>query len=314
MLSVPLIIEKIYRKNILPQINSKGITRGLYKNAIGRKILNRLAGKKLMELFGGRLKFFGIGGAKLDPEVEKFMREAKFPYAIGYGLTETGPLLAGANPKEIRFQSCGKPMRSVQLKIKDPDPKTGEGEIIAKGPNIMLGYYKEPELTKAAFTEDGWFRTGDLGVFDKDGFLYIRGRLKNMILGPSGENIYPEEIEAIINSFEHVNESLVIEKDGKLVALVHFDFEALEKKAIEWVNEQCKKAADYIKCQEQKAKDKYEALNEYLKHLSQQLKDYVNQRVNKSSRISKIEIQKEPFVKTATKKIKRYLYMKKDKN
>ncbi len=310
MLSVPLIIEKIYRKNILPQINEKALTKTLYKTPVGRKVLNKIAGKKLIELFGGKIKFFGIGGAKLDPEVERFMREAKFPYAIGYGLTETAPLLAGGNPQIIRFQSCGKPLRSVKIKIKDPDPKTGEGEIIATGPNIMQGYYKEPELTKQVFTEDGWFRTGDLGVFDKDGFLYIRGRLKNMILGPSGENIYPEEIEAIINSFDHVNESLVVEKDGKLVALVHFDFDALEKKATEWFNEQKQKAGDYLKGKGEQAKDSYDAVNEYVKHLTQQLKDYVNSRVNKSSRIAKVEVQKEPFVKTATKKIKRYLYQK----
>ncbi len=308
MLSVPLIIEKIYRKNILPEINKNKITKNIYKTSIGRKLLNRLAGKKLLKIFGGELKFFGIGGAKLDPEVELFLRQAKFPYAIGYGMTETGPLLAGANPREIRYQSCGKPVRSVKLKIKDPDPKTGEGEIIAKGPNVMKGYYKEPELTKQTFTEDGWIRTGDLGVFDKDGFLYIKGRIKNLILGPSGENIYPEEIEAIINSFENVNESLVIEREGKLVALVHFDFESIEKKATEWIAEQCKKANDYLKCQEQKLKDKYTAVNQYLEHISKQLKEYVNQRVNRSSRIAKVEIQKEPFVKTATKKIKRFMY------
>ena len=313
MLSVPLIIEKIYRKNILPQINAKPFTRSLFKTSVGFKLLSKAAGKKLLKTFGGQLKFFGIGGAKLDPEVEKFMRAAKFPYAIGYGLTETGPLLAGANPQVIRFQSCGKPMRSVTLKIKDPDPKTGEGEIIAKGPNVMQGYYKEPDLTKQAFTEDGWFRTGDLGVFDEDGFLYIRGRIKNMILGPSGENIYPEEIEAIINSFDNVNESLVIEENGKLVALVHIDLEAIEKQAINWFNTQSKKAGDFIQDQSQKAADKYQIVNEYLKHLSDEIKNYVNQRVNKTSRINKVEIQKEAFVKTATNKIKRYLYQKKDK-
>ncbi len=313
MLSVPLIIEKIYRKNILPSIQAKKITASIYKTGFGRKMLNSLAGKKLKKIFGGNLKFFGIGGAKLDPEVERFMREAGFPYAVGYGLTETAPLLAGSNPKNQRFQSTGPAVRSVTLKILDPDPHTGEGEIIARGPNVMLGYYKEPELTKQTFTEDGWFRTGDLGVFDKDGHLYIRGRSKNMILGPSGENIYPEEIEAIINSFENVNESLVIQQEGKLVALVHVDFDEIEQKAVEWFNQQKDKATEFSQTQLDKLKHSADIVNEYLKNLERQLKDFVNQRVSKYARIQKVEFRKEPFVKTATKKIKRFLYTDKGK-
>ena len=314
MLSVPLIIEKIFRKNILPTIQAKKLTASLYKTGLGRKVLHNAAGKKLKKLFGGNLKFFGIGGAKLDPEVERFMREAGFPYAVGYGLTETAPLLAGSNPRNQRFQSTGPAIRSVTLKILDPDPRTGEGEVVAQGPNIMLGYYKEPELTKQAFTEDGWFRTGDLGVFDKDGHLYIRGRSKNMILGPSGENIYPEEIEAIINSFENVNESLVIQKEGKLVALVHVDFDEIEKKAIEWFKQQKGKASDFSQTQWDKVKQSADIVNDYLKNLERQLKDFVNQRVSKYSRIQKVEFRKEPFVKTATKKIKRFLYTDKGKS
>lgn len=310
MLSVPLIIEKIFRKSILPSIQAKKITATIYKTRLGKKILHFIAGKKLKKLFGGNLKFFGIGGAKLDPEVERFMRDAKFPYAVGYGLTETAPLLAGSNPKIQRFQSTGPAVRSVSLKIIEPDPNTGEGELIAKGPNVMIGYYKESELTKQAFTEDGWFRTGDLVVFDKDGHLYIKGRSKNMILGPSGENIYPEEIEAIINSYDLINESLVIKKDNKLVALVHIDFEELEKKATEWFNLQKHKLSNFSQQQKEKLKASSDAINEYLKNIETQLKQYVNERVNKASRIQKIEFRKEPFVKTATKKIKRYLYIK----
>jgi len=310
MLSVPLIIEKIFRKSILPSIQAKKITATIYKTRLGKKILHFIAGKKLKKLFGGNLKFFGIGGAKLDPEVERFMRDAKFPYAVGYGLTETAPLLAGSNPKIQRFQSTGPAVRSVSLKIIEPDPNTGEGELIAKGPNVMIGYYKEPELTKQVFTEDGWFRTGDLVVFDKDGHLYIKGRSKNMILGPSGENIYPEEIEAIINSYDLVNESLVIKKENKLVALVHIDFEELEKKATEWFNMQKYKLSNFSQQQKEKLKASSDAINEYLKNIETQLKRYVNERVNKASRIQKIEFRKEPFVKTATKKIKRYLYIK----
>ncbi len=308
MLSVPLIIEKIFRKNILPTIQSKKITASVYKTGLGRKALHSIAGKKLKKLFGGNIKFFGIGGAKLDPEVERFMREAGFPYAVGYGLTETAPLLAGANPKTQRFQSTGPAIPSVTLKILDPDPKTGEGEVVAKGPNVMLGYYKEPGLTRQTFTEDGWFRTGDLGVFDKDGHLYIRGRSKNMILGPSGENIYPEEIEAIINSFENVNESLVIQREGKLIALVHIDFEQVEKKALEWFNQQKDKASEFSQHQWDKLKHSADIVNEYLKNLERQLKGFVNQRVSKSARIQQVEFHREPFVKTATKKIKRFLY------
>ncbi len=312
MLSVPLIIEKIFRKNILPTIQAKKLTASVYKTDLGRKVLHNVAGKKLKKLFGGNIKFFGIGGAKLDPEVERFMREAKFPYAVGYGLTETAPLLAGSNPQNQRYRSTGPAVRTVTLKILDPDPKTGEGEIVAKGPNIMLGYYKEPELTKQTFTEDGWFRTGDLGVFDKDGHLYIRGRSKNMILGPSGENIYPEEIEAIINSFDNVNESLVVQREGKLVALVHVDFDEIEKKATEWFNEQKDKASDFSQNQWDKLKHSADIVNEYLKYLEKQLKSFVNQRVSKSARIHQVEFHSEPFVKTATKKIKRFLYS--DKN
>ena len=172
--------------------------------------MNRVAGKKLMKTFGGQIKFFGIGGAKLNSTVEKFLREAKFPYAIGYGLTETSPLLAGANPSKTVFESTGPAIEDIEVKINNPDPKTGEGEIWARGASIMKGYYKEPEMTVQVLTPDGWFKTGDLGIMDKRNYLFIKGRLKNMIVGASGENIYPEEIESIINNFKFVIESLVI--------------------------------------------------------------------------------------------------------
>jgi long-chain acyl-CoA synthetase len=176
------------------------------------------------------LKFFGIGGSKLDSVIEQFLIEAKFPYAIGYGLTETSPLLAGVNPQMVRHQSTGPAVQGVQLKLDHVNPETGEGEILAKGPNVMKGYYKDPKSTSEVFTLDGWFKTGDLASIDKDGFVFIKGRLKNVIIGPGGENIYPEEIEALINNFQFVAESLVIEQKGKLVAFVHFNMEELEKK------------------------------------------------------------------------------------
>jgi len=230
MLTVPLIIEKIYYNKILPTFNNKKILRLIYKIPLIRKALNKVAGKKLMKTFGGEIKFFGIGGAKLNKTVEKFLREASFPYAIGYGLTETSPLLAGANPKKTVYESTGPAIEDIELKINDPDPRTGEGEIWARGANIMKGYYKEPEMTSAVLTSDGWFKTGDLGVLDKRNNLFIKGRLKNMIVGASGENIYPEEIESVINNFRFVVESLVIQQKGKLVALVHLNMEEIEKR------------------------------------------------------------------------------------
>lgn len=290
MLSVPLIIEKIYKGQILPKFTQSKVVKMLYSIAPIRKMLNRVAGKKLMETFGGRIRFFGIGGAKLDPIVEKFLMEAKFPIAIGYGLTETAPLLAGTNPQMATFQSTGPAINGVSIRIDNPNPQTGEGEIVCSGPNIMMGYYKDEEQTKAAFTEDGWFKTGDLGIIDKKGFIYIKGRLKNMILGPSGENIYPEEIESVINEYSFVVESLVVEKKGKLVAMVHFNYEELEKQF------------HHMK------EDAIRSFNEKVEKMKAELQVYVNARVNKFSKISLVIEQKVQFEKTPTHKIKRYLY------
>jgi long-chain acyl-CoA synthetase len=195
---------------------------------------SQLLMKKLYQTFGGNLKFFGIGGAKLDSKTERFLRDAKFPYAIGYGLTETSPLLAGSNPLHTKFQAIGPKVIDCEVIINNPDPKTGEGEIWGRGPNIMLGYYKNEARTREVLTEDGWFKTGDLGVFDKKGNLTHKGRLKNLIVGPNGENIYPEEIESLINNFRHVVESLVVEQKGKLVALVHFDRDAAGQRRRGW--------------------------------------------------------------------------------
>jgi long-chain acyl-CoA synthetase len=290
MFAVPLIIEKIYRNKILPAFTDKWPIKQLYKVPFIRKKLNRIAGKKLIQTFGGEINFFGIGGAKLDKTVEQFLIEAKFPYSIGYGLTETAPLLAGMKVFESRLQSTGRAITGVELKINNPDKKTGEGEIWAKGPNVMKGYYKEPELTAQVITPDGWFRTGDLGKFDKDRFLYIRGRLKNIIIGAGGENIYPEEIESVINNYPYVLESLVVQQKGKIVALVHFNLDDLKVQYSELIEKGSKLA-------EQK-------MNELLKELQM----YVNQNVNKFSQVQMIQIQPEPFQKTATQKIKRYLY------
>ena len=297
MLSVPLIIEKIYRSAILPTFQKSWLMRTLYSIPPFRKLLNRVAGKKLMEKFGGRIRFFGIGGAKLDSEVEKFLYEAKFPYAIGYGLTETSPLVAGAAPENVRWKSTGPAVYGTDVKLIN-QTASGEGEIVCRGDNVMMGYYKNPEATEEAFTPDGWFRTKDLGAFDKDGYLYIRGRVGNMILGPSGENIYPEEIESVINSHDLVEESIVKENKGRLEALVHFNKEKLNA----WLEE----THESIETTSKEAKEKIE-------QLKSELLQYVNEKVSKFSRISFIHEHKDEFEKTATKKIKRYLYTGKEK-
>ena len=290
MLSVPIVIEKIYRNKILPQFTKSKITNALYSFPPTRKLLNKVAGKKLMKTFGNRIIFFGVGGAKIDPVVESFLLEAKFPYAIGYGLTETAPMLAGSNPSQVRHQAIGPVMEGVQIKIDNPDPETGQGEILAKGDNVMQGYYKEPGITKEVFTEDGWFKTGDLGYFDKDGYLYIRGRIKNMIIGPSGENIYPEEIESVINNFHYVLESVVVEQKGKIVAMVHFNIEELEAQFQHLKDE----AKQYVDAR--------------IEELTRELHQYVNSKVNKFWQVHILVPQLTPFEKTPTMKIKRYLY------
>lgn len=290
MLVVPLIIEKVYKGKILPEINRKFITRFLYKIPASRKLLHKVAAKKLFESFGGQLKFFGVGGAKLDDNVERFLMEGGFPLAIGYGMTESSPLLAGAGVGKTRFLSTGLPVEGVQLRIANPDPKTKLGEIQAKGENVMLGYYKEPEITKNAFTKDGWLKTGDLGYFDTDGNLFIRGRMKNMIIGSSGENIYPEEIESLINRMEYVVESLVVEQKGRLVALVHLNMEELEKKYQNLKSE----AVIY--------------LNDKTDEILKEIQNKVNIELNKFSQIQRIVLQPVPFEKTPTQKIKRFLY------
>jgi len=290
MLSVPLIIEKIFKLRVRPKLTKSPVMRTMYKVGFIRKVLHRVAGKKLYKSFGGELHFFGIGGAKLDATVEQFLIDAKFPYAIGYGLTETSPVLAGTFPGNQKHQSTGPVLESVEIKIHEPDSITGEGEIWAKGPNIMQGYYNEPEITAEVLTEDGWFRTGDLGSFDENNYLYIRGRLKNMILGSSGENIYPEEIESVINNFRHVVESVVVEQKGRLVALVHFNREELELR--------------YKHMKEELT----EQIDHKIEELRNELQDYVNARVNKFSQLKAVVVHVEPFEKTATQKIKRFVY------
>lgn len=290
MLSVPLIMEKLYKSQIQAKFTKTRFTRVIYKALLFRKLIHRIAGKKLYETFGGRLRFFGIGGAKLDSRVERFLKEAKFPYAIGYGLTETAPLLAGAGTHQTKLQSTGFAVQGVELKIYEPNKK-GVGEIWAKGPNVMKGYYKNPEATSEVLTADGWFRTGDLGKFDSNNRLYIKGRMKNTIVGASGENIYPEDIETIINSNQFVVESLVIEEDGFLVAKIILDLEQIEKNIAH-----LKTAID----------EKKEQYQEWKAHFTKEL----NSKLNRTSQINRVDIMDEPFEKTASQKIKRFLYTK----
>lgn len=285
MLSVPLIIEKIYKSSIIPTINSSKFLQFLQQNMSW--LLYALIGLKLRKTFGGRLKFFGIGGAKLDSTVEAFLKKTGFPYSIGYGLTETAPLICAAPPGKTEVGSTGRQVPEIQVKLSDVNPETGEGEITVKGPNVMLGYYKDYERTSSVLSQDGWFRTGDLACCDKKGRYFVRGRLGSLIVGASGENIYPEEIENVINSIEGISESLVIERNGQLVALVQFN-----DNVIDWNLE---------------GKDKF---IEDLETRKKAILDFVNSRVSKFSKIRSVEVQKEPFTKTATHKIKRFLYTK----
>lgn len=290
MLTVPLIMEKIYFNKVVPTFSKNKFVSYLYNKTPARKLLNKIAGKKIYKTFGGRLRFFGIGGAKLNPTVEQFLLDAGFPYAIGYGLTETSPLLAGTKVGSCKLGTTGPAMEGVTLKVHNPDPVTGEGEVWARGDNVMKGYYKEPGMSAEVLTADGWFRTGDLGYIDDENYLSLRGRLKNMIVGSSGENIYPEEIESVINDFGHVIESLVVQQKGKLVAMVHVNIEELQARY-----QQMKK--DFTDQAELR-------IDEYL----EDLRRYVNSKVNKYSQLQMIIYQPEPFQKTATLKIKRFLY------
>ena len=292
MLTVPLIIEKIYRGAVLKKFTSSAFMRALYSVGFIRKMLHRIAGKTLTKTFGGRVRFFGIGGAKLDTTVEQFLLESKFIYDIGYGLTETAPLLAGAVDGMLRLGSTGPLLQGVQGRIENPNAE-GVGELVVKSPSQMIGYYKNEEATKAVFTEDGWFRTGDLACFDKDGWLYIKGRLKNMILGPSGENIYPEDIESVLNQHVFITESLVTEHEGHLVALVNFDMEAIKARYEELMDGFEEKKEEWSKVRDEVMSD---------------IKQWINARVNRNSRITEVVEEEEEFVKTPSKKIRRFLY------
>ena len=282
--SVPLIIEKVIKNSVWPTIQKSRILSWMDKHMPW--LLHYLIGKKLIKTFGGKLTFFGIGGAKLDPKVEQFLKDCHFPYAVGYGLTETAPLVCNVMVKKPkRVGSIGVASYKVEIKLDNVNPTNGEGEIVCRGDNVMLGYYRDPERTRTVLDDEGWFHTSDIATVDKDGNYYIKGRLNSTILGPSGENIYPEEIEQVINNIDGVEESLVIERGGKLVALVKF-----EDNVLDW---------------NQASEDKF---FEDLEKRKKAVLDWVNKTVGKNSRIGEVDAMKEPFEKTATTKIRRFKY------
>jgi len=287
--AVPLVFEKIYKKRVLPSIEKSRVLQFLCRYRPTRAFVYRKICGRLLEFFGGNLQLMGIGGAAINPEIENFLAEARFPYLVGYGLTEAAPLLAGGpfGDRTIAVGSIGKPIPGVEVRIVNPDPQTGVGEIEATGPNVMKGYYGDQENTAKVLSPDGWLSTGDLGCFDEAGNLYVKGRLKNVIVLSDGENVYIEPIEHKINAFPWVTESLVLENAGKLEAWIHPDYEQIE---------------------EQTAARTASERRQYIAKLMEQLRKTINAQLAPSSRLARILERREPFVKTATHKIKRYLY------
>ena len=277
---VPLIIEKIYKAKIKPAI-SKGLPKFLLSVPVLRRIVYSKVRKQLEDAFGNNFYEVIIGGAALNKEVESFLKRIGFRYTVGYGMTECAPIISYAPWDTARKFSCGYPIRRCQIRIDSPDPTNIEGEILVKGTQVMKGYYKNPEATAATFDSEGWLKTGDTGTMSADGYLTIKGRCKNMILGASGQNIYPEEIEAQINNMPYVVESLVVERGGKLHALIVPDKEKAEKDGL----------------------DKEKILMEFEKNQKE-----LNKLMPNYMAIAKIELQEEEFVKTPKKSIKRYLY------
>ncbi|MCH3908508.1 MAG: AMP-binding protein [Sphaerochaeta sp.] len=287
IMTVPLLMEKVYKSSVKPVLENPKLKRWLFFPPM-RKFIYRIVGRKIKLAFGGKLKFYGIGGAPLDKTVESFLRDAKFPYAEGYGLTETSPMICGHGPTEHYKHMLGRIVPGETVKLDQPNAE-GVGEILVKGPNVMTGYYENDALNKESFTEDGFFRTGDLGKMDRRGRLGLRGRTKTMILGSGGENIYPEIIETLINEQDFVTESLVVAQDGGLSALVKLDLDSYAK---------------------QMAMNMEDAKKEAKKYLAN-LRLQVNRSLSSYSKISSVELQEEPFERTPTMKIKRFLYGKK---
>ncbi len=281
ILTVPLVIEKIVKKSVLPTIN-KPIMKVLWHTPGIKNIIRKKVNDKLMAAFGGQLRYLIIGGAALNQEVEQCLKDIKFIYCVGYGMTECGPLISYEDWFNFAFHSCGKGIPQCQVRVDSEDPQHKEGELQVHGVNVMKGYYKNEEATKAVFTEDGWMRTGDLGIIDKDGNIFIKGRSKNMILGPSGQNIYPEEIEDKLNALPGVVESVVVDRQGKLVALVYPDNSADGKKLLHG-------ATTFNDLMEANRKELNKLLPQY-------------------SQVAAIELVATEFEKTPKRSIKRFMY------
>src|SRR5574344_1231698 len=280
IITVPLIVEKVVKKAVLPKLNSPIMKIALHLPVLRERIYQSVRGK-LMDLFGGNLLELVIGGAAMNEEVEKLLRKIKFPYTIGYGMTECGPLICYSSSASFKKGSCGRPVDRMKVKINSDNPHKDAGEILVSGMNVMLGYYKNETATKDVLQRDGWMRTGDLGILDKDGNLTIRGRSKNMLLGPNGQNIYPEEIEDKMNSMPYVAECIVTQQDGKLVALIHPDYNETMAKGLN--------AADVVRIMDEN-------------------RESVNAIIPKYSQIVSVKIYSEEFEKTPKRSIKRYLY------
>ncbi|MCQ2345391.1 MAG: AMP-binding protein [Paludibacteraceae bacterium] len=276
ILTVPLVVEKIFKKNIFPVIQKKAVRILWYTPLISFTVRHKVY-KRLMDAFGGKLEFLIIGGAALNEDVEHCLRQIRFPYTCGYGMTECGPIVCYEHWYKYAFKSCGKAVDRMQIKVDSENPRKIEGELLVKGDNVMLGYYKNLQATDNVFTDDGWMRTGDIGIIDRKGNVFLRGRSKNMILGASGQNIYPEEIEDKLNSMEGVVESVIVERDGKLIGLVFPE----KIKDMDW---------DSLKA----------LMAENLKKLNHLLPSF--------SKVSDIELVDKEFEKTPKKSIKRFLY------
>ncbi len=280
ILSVPLVIEKIYKKQLMPVITKFPMNLLLKTPLINQLIFKKIR-KKLFGVFGGNFHEIVIGGAPFNQEAERFFRKIRFPYTVGYGMTECGPLISYASWDTVKFRSAGRPVDTLEIKIDSANPSKEVGEILVRGENVMLGYYKNVEATRPVLDEEGWLHTGDLGLIDKGQNIYIRGRNKSMILGPSGQNIYPEEIEARINNFLYVSESLVVEKNHKLIALIFPDSESIEKDGI---------TEDQLN----------EIFEEHRKHLNEHAPAFMN--------VIEFRRYDQEFEKTPKRSIKRFLY------
>ncbi|HUW06611.1 MAG TPA: AMP-binding protein [Williamwhitmania sp.] len=280
VLTVPLIIEKIYKKQILPTLNKRPMKMLMNVPLLDKKIFQQV-NKKLTDVFGGSFIEVIIGGAPLNLEVEEFLKKIKFQYTVGFGMTECGPLISYASWKEIPVGSCGKILPTLEIMIDSPDPQNVVGEILVKGENVMLGYYKNEEATRATISPEGWLHTGDLGVVDTNGFIFIKGRSKSMILGSTGQNIYPEEIEARLNNMPFIQESLVVERNGRLVALIYPDYEAADEAGVN-------------------TNDLEIIMEENRKNINEQLPAFMQ--------LAKTKLYPEEFEKTPKKSIKRFLY------